>query len=94
MPADVGEGVERAVRVAADDDRLADDVHGHVVAGVRELFDACHDEPVAHEELLDLHRVDLGRGVVNAGQMPCVLEPGPRRLELLLVEISRAAVLD
>ena len=85
--------MERAVRVAADDDRLAHDVHGHVVAGARDLLDTRHNEPIVHEELLDLHRVDLGRSIVNAGQMPRFLEPGPRRFELCLVEISRAAVM-
>src|SRR5262249_54220767 len=62
-------GRELALAGAGDDDRLAGDAHGHVVAGVRQFLDSADIEPVTHEKLLDIEPVELRRGVHGTGRV-------------------------
>ena len=79
--AHVVEGVELAGVVPRNDDRLAHDVEGHVVAGLLDLLGAGHGEPVLHKDLLLLEREDLGRGVDVGRQVVRLVERPPRLLE-------------
>ena len=69
MSADVREGVELAVLVARDDDRLADDVEGQVVARFLELLLTPDEEPILHVHVLFLEGEHLRRRVHVAGRM-------------------------
>ena len=79
VTADVGEGVELALLVLADNDRLAGDAHGRVVARLRKLFGAADAQPILHEYLFDLFVEDVPRGVHVPGQMARPMEVLARR---------------
>ena len=91
MGAAIGERPEHAVVVADDDGRFSHDAERHVVARVRQLLDTGDAEPVLHEDVLLLQRLDFGREVERAGQMagaadrpadpvePLGAQPGDRR---------------
>ncbi len=68
VTADVVEGSNAARRVADDQDALAEDVLGEVVARLRNLLLAADAQPGSEENPLPFKVEDIGRVVVFGGQ--------------------------
>lgn len=74
MGASVRKCPERAVAAPRNDERLAEQTSGQVVAGCRQpLFARGHD-PIAHEEALFFELKNLGRGVDVPRRVTCAVE--------------------
>ncbi len=68
MPADGIQRAHLAILAAHDDDRLAHNVDGVIVAGIGHIFRAADAEPGFLEDGLDLERVEFRRGIGFARQ--------------------------
>lgn len=68
MPTDVGESPQLPVFASQQDERLARQIEGEVVAGIGEGVGGVHGNPVALEDLLGLELEDVWIFVHREGE--------------------------
>ena len=91
MAADIGEGAQRTVIAAHDDDALAEIVDRVEIAGVGDLVLVADDLPRRPQHTLDLDRMIFGIGIEPAGQAPVGIRiGGTRRHAELRLRVRRS----